>query len=199
MLIAFEGIDGSGKTTLSKELVRFLNSRGVDAVWTREPYSRELREVLKTKSLSPWGETHLFLADRDLHLREFVKPKLEEGKVVVTDRYYLSTLAYQGYGRGLNLKTLKNLNEKIVGDLKPDLTVLIDLDETEALERIRRSRSSADRFENEEFLKKVRKGFKNLIKKEKNYLILDGSKSRYELLGEVIAAVGRLLKRRSLE
>jgi dTMP kinase len=196
MFIVFEGIDGSGKTTLSKKLAEFLLSKGIKTVWTKEPYSETIRELLKTKDLSPWGETHLFLADRDLHLKELIKPYLEKGYTVISDRFYLSTLAYQGYGRGLDLNRLREMNDNITGDLKPDLTILLDLNVDIALERIKKDRKSTDRFEKKEFLERVRKGFLELSNNENNIIILKGDRNIYELFGEVLKAVGRLIDRR---
>ncbi len=196
MFIVFEGIDGSGKTTLSKKLAEFLLSKGIKTVWTKEPYSETIRELLKTKDLSPWGETHLFLADRDLHLKELIKPYLEKGYTVISDRFYLSTLAYQGYGRGLDLNRLREMNDNIRGDLKPDLTILLDLNVDIALERIKKDRKSTDRFEKKEFLERVRKGFLELSNNENNIIILKGDRNIYELFGEVLKAVGRLIDRR---
>ena len=196
MFIVFEGIDGTGKTTLSKKLVEFLLSKGIKAVWTREPYSKPILEVLKGKELSPWAETHLFLADRDIHIGEFIKPYLEKGYTVVSDRYYLSTLAYQGFGRGLDLELLKRLNEQIVGDLKPNLTILLDINVDKAVERIEKNRKNRDRFEKVEFLKRVREGFLKLAKEEKNVVVLNGDKNVYELLGEILKQISRLIDKR---
>jgi dTMP kinase len=195
MFIVFEGIDGSGKTTLSKMLTNFLLTKGVKAVWTREPYTEEVRKLLTEKKLDPWGETYLFLGDRAVHVNEFIKPKLEKKFTVISDRFYLSTFAYQGYGRGLNLSTLRRLNEKVTGNIKPDLTILLDIDEKKAIERLKNSRKQLDSFESYEFLSKVRRGFKKLITKEKNFLILNAEKNPYELLGEIIKTLSRLLSK----
>jgi dTMP kinase len=198
MFIVFEGIDGSGKTTLSKKLAEFLLSKGIKAVWTREPYSETIRELLKTKELSPWGETYLFLADRDLHLRELVKPFLEKGFAVVSDRFYLSTLAYQGFGRGLDLGRLREMNDFVTGGFKPDLTFVLDLEPEEALKRIKKSGRKTDRFEDSEFLRRVREGFLKLAEEE-GAVVLDASKSFFELFGEVLEVIDRLFRRRDLK
>jgi len=197
MLISFEGIDGAGKTTLSKLFFQFLNSRGVKSIWTREPFREEIRNLLLgDNNLSPWGETFLFLSDRNYHVRNLIKPKLEEGFTVITDRFFLSTLAYQGYGRGLDINLLKELNEKILEGVYPDLTFLVDIPVEVALERLERGRKDLNRFEKKDFLQRVREGFLKLAEEYKNVHILDGRKSVYELLGEVIKIFDKLYRER---
>ncbi len=196
MFIVFEGIDGAGKTTLSKKLAEFLLSRGIKTIPTGEPFDPNLREILKKKDLTPWEETFLFLTDRGIHVRELILPKLGEGYTVISDRFYLSTFAYQGFGRGLPLGELKELNRRVVGDLKPDITFLVDLPPEEALKRIERDGRSADRFEKLEFLKKVREGFLKLAEEEENTVILDGKRNFYTLFGEVLKVIDRRLSER---
>jgi dTMP kinase len=196
MFIVFEGIDGSGKTTLSKKLAEFLNKKGIKAVWTREPFSEHARELLK-EDLNPWGETHLFLADRNFHVRSFIKPKLEKGYTVISDRFYHSTLAYQGYGKGLPIRTLKAMNERVLEGIKPDLVFLLDIEPQKALGRIKLSgRKTVDKFENGEFLEKVRKGFLTLAKREKNFYVIDASENIHTVFGKIIIVLGRFLRLR---
>ncbi|NPB05751.1 MAG: dTMP kinase [Aquificae bacterium] len=186
MFVVFEGIDGTGKTTLSKMLAHFLAKRGIKTLWTREPYSPELREFLLKTELSPWEETFLFLADRGRHVRELIKPKLEEGFTVVSDRFYLSTLAYQGFGRGLPLEELKNLNRKVTENLKPDLVFVLDLPPEEALKRSGKTGQSADRFEKLDFLKKVREGFLKLAEEEENTFLINAGENLHSVFGKVL-------------
>ena len=193
MFIAFEGIDGSGKTTLSKELYKFLTRRGIKAVWTREPYDKRIRELILSEELSPWVETLLFLSDRGIHVRNFVKPHLQKGYTVITDRFYLSTLAYQGFGRGLELKLLEELNNKVTEGLKPDITFLIDLPIEVALERLEKRGDSKSKFEKEEFLKRVREGFLKLAEENKNIVILQGTENIYSLLGQILKYIDDFL------
>ena len=127
-------------------------------------------------------------------MRNLIKPKLEEGFTVITDRFFLSTLAYQGYGRGLDIDLLKELNEKVLEGVYPDLTFLVDIPVEIALERLERSRKDLSRFEKKEFLQRVREGFLKLAGEYKNVHILDGRKSVYELLGEVIKAFDKLYR-----
>ena len=196
MFIVFEGIDGSGKTTLSKELYKFFVRKGIKAVWTKEPYSEEIRNLILKGNLNPWAETFLFLGDRNLHVRELVKPSLKEGFTVISDRYYLSTLAYQGYGRGLDVEKLKKLNDKSVEGLKPDLVFLLDLEVEKALERLKKSRKNLDSFEDFEFLNRVRRGFLELSELESNIFVLDANKNIYTLLGEILKILDGFMEKR---
>lgn len=198
MFIVFEGIDGSGKTTLSKLLFETFQRKGIKSLLTREPYDNNLRKVVLDRNLDPWGETFIFLGDRNLHVRELIKPKLEEGFTVISDRFYLSTLAYQGFGRGLNLELLKELNTKATEGLKPDITFLLDIDIDTALERISKSRGSLERFEKKDFLHKVREGFLKLAEEENNVVILDGKKHIYQLLGEVLTRIDNYFRKNLL-
>jgi dTMP kinase len=195
MLIAFEGIDGSGKTTLSRELYRFLTRKGIKAVWTREPHDAKIREIILSRELSPWEETFLFLTDRGIHVRNFVKPHLRDGYTVIADRFYLSTLAYQGFGRGLDIALLKRLNAEITGGLKPDITFLIDIPVELALKRLQKRGNHRDRFEKKEFLQKVREGFLKLAEEEPNVVLLKGSENLYSLLGELLKHLNRFMEK----
>ena len=198
MFIVFEGIDGSGKTTLAKLLFETFQKRGIKVFLTREPYDKNLRKTVLDRDLNPWGETFIFLGDRNLHVRELIKPKLEEGFTVISDRFYLSTLAYQGFGRGLDLELLKELNIKATEGLKPDITFLLDIDTDTALERISKSRNTLERFEKKDFLNKVREGFLKLAKEENNVVILDAKKHIYQLLGEVLSHIDNYFRKNLL-
>jgi len=196
LFISFEGIDGSGKTTLAKLLFTALGKRGIKALLTREPFDPDIRKKVLENDLTPWGEVFLFLGDRNLHVENLIKPRLREGYTVITDRFHMSTLAYQGFGRGLDLKGLKELNEKATGGLKPDMTFLVDVPVEVALERVQRERGNPDRFEDRAFLERVRQGFLTLAREEENVIVLDGQKSPYELLGEVIGRIDTYFRKK---
>ena len=198
MFIVFEGIDGSGKTSLSLELYKFLNRRGIKILWTKEPYSQEIIELLLKGNLDPWGETFLFLGDRSYHVKTLIEPKLKEGFSVISDRYYLSTLAYQGYGRGLDLNELEKLNLKATGGLEPDITFILDIEPKKALQRIKKSRETKTRFEEFSFLSRVREGFLKLAQKRKNTFVVDADRSFYAVFGEVLKILDRLLTSKTL-
>ena len=133
MLITVEGGDGAGKTTLVRALADHWSAAGLPVCTTLEPggteLGRGLRElVLRSESeLSAWAETFLFLADRAADVAEIIRPALERGEIVLCDRFADSTLAYQGYGRGLDLDLLHRLNAAATGGLEPDLTLLLDV------------------------------------------------------------------------
>ncbi len=139
--ITFEGPEGSGKSVQSRALAAFLEARGYGVLWTREPggteMGRQVRQVLFEYGdvLDPWAEVFLFLADRAQHVRSLIRPALAQGKVVICDRYTDSTLAYQGYGRGLDVAQLRTLNHLATGGLVPHLTLLLDVDVETGLRR----------------------------------------------------------------
>lgn len=181
MFISFEGIEGSGKTTALTYLADFLQARGYDCLRTREPggcaLGRNLRSVLldkRTRRLSGRAELFLFLADRAQHVAEVLRPALEAGQVVLCDRYTDSTLAYQGYGRGLDIDILRQLNQTATGGVQPDLTILFDLPVRCGLQRAaRRNRDAGTavaegRFDSEslDFHERVRRGYRELAADE---------------------------------
>ncbi len=161
MLIAIEGIDGSGKTTIARFLEEELRKRGYDVVRFKEPtdseYGRKIERILKERKISPEEELELFLKDREVDVRDNILPALKEGKVVIMDRYYYSTMAYQG-ALGLDLKEIKKLNEKFP---QPNLVIILDVSPETALKRIKTKRKP-DRFEDLNYLKRVREIFLSL-------------------------------------
>lgn len=141
-LITFEGIDGCGKTTQLRLLERVLTSRNIPFVSTREPGGTDLGKTIRAALLNvsrqkvdPLAELLLYSADRAQHVREVVLPNLEAGTLVLSDRFYDATVAYQGYGRGFDLSLIKQLNDLATGGLKPDLTLLFDVDVKTGMER----------------------------------------------------------------
>ncbi len=173
--VTIEGGDGSGKTRQVGLLDEYLNSRGVSRLLTREPgdtpLGKDLRKLLlegRPESLSDETELFLILADRAQHVREVVEPALGQGKLVVSDRFADSTLAYQGYGRGMDLALLRRLNLMATGGTMPELTIILDCPVEVALARAAK-RLDPDaareyRFESEgvAFQRRVREGFLEL-------------------------------------
>ena len=161
-LISLEGIDGSGKTTQARRLVRWLRRRGVRARYTAEPTGSEVGRILKAmagrRNVDPRVEAMLFAADRLIHLEKVVKPLLEEGFIVVSDRYLHSSLAYQAASTG-DRKWVEELNRYAV---KPDLAILLDVAPETGLKRIKRRRS---RFERADFLRKVRENYLGYVER----------------------------------
>lgn len=194
MLIAFEGIDGTGKSTQVRKLAEALERRGHEVVVTREPtdgpFGRRIRELYKSRDgISKEEELELFMADRRQHVVEVVEPALQTGKIVITDRYYFSTAAYQG-AAGLDPDDILRRNREIAP--QPDLVMLLVISPELGIERIRVSRGEElNAFEQESALKKVAAIFERL--KEPFIERLDGSRGVEEVHGAVMARVLKFL------
>ena len=194
--ITFEGPEGSGKTTQIKLLGVILKKYGVPFILTREPggsrLSTQLRHWILNRleyNLMPEAELFLFLADRAQHVREVIRPALEKGKIVLCDRYTDSTLAYQGGGRGFDLKLLKTMNEAASGGLKPNLNVLFDVPVEIGLKRARGRGKGRDRMEREklEFHKKVRRIFLWIARQERQrVLVVNANQAKEKVSEEMI-------------
>ena len=146
LFITFEGIDGSGKSTQLDLLELELKRRGLDVIVTREPGGTQIGEAVRALMVSdasvritPVAELLLYVADRAQHVNEMIRPALEQGRIVISDRYTDSTVAFQGYGRGLDLKMIDELNRIATGGLTPDLTIIFDVDPLVARTRQRSS------------------------------------------------------------
>ncbi len=202
MFITFEGIEGCGKSTQAKLLCEALIDRGFSVVLTREPggtpAAEELRSFLlkpRNEKFPPFAELSIYEAARAFHVENLIKPSLSEGAVVICDRFTDSTLAYQGYGRGIDLSLVEWLNREATGGLKPDLTVLIDLPVEKAFRRISDRRKDRMEQEDFEFHERVRQGFLRIAEKEpERFLIVDGRKTVEEIHEEVLKAVLRRLR-----
>jgi len=224
--VTIEGIEGAGKSTLRTRLSDFASAAGFDVLLTREPGATTLGQTIrsivldpKNKKLDPLAELMLFAADRAQHVQEVLRPALERGALVICDRYIHSTLAYQGYGRGIDLKQLTALNEIVIRGLKPDLVLLLDIAPEVGLARAeaRAKRASGTfqvdissgtvtggaaastewtRFEEQDlaFHQRLRKGFLELAKDSANrFVVLDASKSPDEVAESAIAALKGLI------
>lgn len=212
MFISFEGIEGSGKSTAQRLLDEHLQGLGYDPLLTREPggcaLGRSLRPILldaRTRGLSSRAELYLFLADRAQHVAEVIRPALEAGQTVLCDRYADSTLAYQGYGRGLDPEHLRRINDMATGGLMPDLTLLLDLPVHCGLERAGlRNREegtvlSEGRFDAEslEFHERVRQGYRSLAAEEpERFAIIDAAQPPEDVVLQCISAVEASLRQR---
>ncbi|MFN3974062.1 MAG: dTMP kinase [Dehalococcoidia bacterium] len=202
-LITFEGIEGAGKTTQARLLVRRLQRKGIPTLLIREPggtpLGERLRRLLKDArlTLAPEAEALLFLASRAQVLHQVVAPALGRGQWVVADRWADSTLAYQGYGRGLPLEALRAGNRMAAGGLThPHLTVLLDIPPEEALRR--RKPSPNDRFEAAglDFLRRVREGYLALAREEpERWLVVDANLPRLDIARQVWVRVCHLAEK----
>lgn len=199
LFITFEGCDGCGKTTQLELLAKYLQGKGYDVIVTREPGAKGLGETLREILLNYDGEvssnceSFLFLADRAQHIDTIVKPAIDAGKIVLCDRHIDSTAAYQGYGRGLDLEQINYLNNIATSGLKPDLTLLFDVDIETSMARVGNNK---DRMENAgiEFQEKVRHGYLELAKKEpKRIKVFDSGKTIEQLHQEVLGTIAPLV------
>ncbi len=163
--ITLEGIEGVGKSTQLDQVARWLRARGEEPVLTREPGGTALGEAIRSLVLDPacgepceLSELLLMFAARAQHLDEVIRPALEQGRVVLCDRFTDATYAYQGGGRGMALEQIRCLEQLVHGDLQPELTLLLDLPVATALERAHRRSGAQDRFEREQlqFFERVR-------------------------------------------
>ena len=206
--ITFEGGDGTGKTTQLKALESHLRNKGRSCVSTREPGGTSLgkliRQVLLEVGNQPIAsptELFLYLADRAQHVQEVILPAIDGAKIVLCDRYTDSTLAYQGYGRGIDLDLLRQLNEFANRGVKPDLTLLLDCPVDLGLSRTAQRQSNTDsargredRFEREkvEFHEKVRAGFLAMARAEpERFRIIDASRSVEQVSREIQNVIDR--------
>lgn len=203
LFITFEGIEGCGKSTQARMLKEFLINEGKSVFLTREPggpkIAEEIREMLlsvNNKEMLPQTEVLLYMASRSQHTGEWIIPELEKGNIVISDRYYDSTFAYQGAARKIDGKLIDTIRRYATFGLVPDLTFLVDLPEEIGLSRI--LKKDADRLEQEsmKFHKRVRKGFLELAKKEpERFIILDGKKSINEIHHDVINIIKKELNK----
>lgn len=188
--ITIEGIDGSGKTTLAKSLYNYLKEK-YPTYLTKEPsetvIGKQLRELLTKKvEISDRAEYLFFASDRAQHFHEIIIPKLKANEIIISDRSGDSSLAYQGYGRGLDVNVIKQVNEWAMNGIKPDIIFYLKIDPKVALERIYKRNETITNFENLEFLKKIANGFEDIFKSRNNVITLDASKTQQELLNDAI-------------
>ncbi len=209
ILIAFEGIEGSGKSTQAKRLYSFLQDKKIPCIITYEPGGTEIGDQIryillsvKNKNMHYKTELLLYLASRAQHVYEKIIPALQKGIVVITDRFSLSSMAYQGMGRGFSFKVVSRLNKFAVAGVKPDLTILVDLPVSVGLGRTeKRSGEKLDRLENEkiEFHEKIHRAYLYLARRApKKILIFSGMQDKNVLFDEIREKVFRLLHKRGI-
>ncbi len=181
ILIVFEGIDGSGKSVQAKLLQEKLEEKGFDVVSFQEPsdsrWGREIKKkALHPDSLSPEEELELFVKDREENVEKNLKPALREKKIIILDRYYFSTISYQG-ARGIDPERIRKINEKFAP--KADLVFILDIDAQSGLDRIKDRKNKERLFEREDYLVKVNQIFRSL--RGKNFIHLDALKTEEEI------------------
>lgn len=209
--ITFEGIEGCGKTTQLRRLAADLQADGHAVLLTREPggcaIADTLRQVLldsANHAMAPATELLLYAAARAQHVAEVIGPALDAGKIVLCDRFIDATLAYQGYGRGLDLGLIKELNRIATGSVTPDLTLLFDFSPAEGLTRARRRNAGSSgpdegRFEAESlaFHQRVRQGYLDLATRDARFRVIDANGDEETVAGRVRATLAPLLALRS--
>lgn len=205
MFITLEGIEGSGKSTLLDALARRLRDAGRDVLTTREPggtpVGDAIREVVLHKrdlDVSPLAEALLMNASRAALVERVIRPALAAGRIVLCDRYDDSSMAYQGYGRGLDLRMLRGICDAATGGLQPDLTLLLDISPEVSRERVS-GRGTENRLDGEtlEFYRRARQGFLTMASTQKRWRVFDGLQGARELADAAATAVFEELGARS--
>jgi dTMP kinase len=198
VLITYEGVEGSGKTTQMARLGRWLKQRGYRVELTREPDGTALGAGVRSlfeREPRPLAQVFLFLAARHQHVAEKIRPWLTRGRIVLCDRYTDATLAYQGYAGGIDPATIRELNVQATGGIGPDLTLLFDLDPAEGFRRIGRRR--LDHFERQAlaFHRRVRRGYLEIQRAEpKRVRIVDASRTPVEVGAQARALIEEYLR-----
>ncbi len=202
LFITFEGGEGCGKSYQTGILFRKLSKLNIPAILTHEPGGTPVGDKItrllkwaKEADMSGLTELLLFNASRSQLVDEVIKPALHKNKIVICDRFTDSTVAYQGYGRGISIDIIKEINNTATGGLKPDLTILLDMPVESGLAR--KSKQKADRFhrENLAFHRKIRSGFLKLAAAEpERWLIIDAGQSRAKISQQIWARINELIK-----
>ena len=199
LFITFEGADGCGKTTQLNLLKDYLTKKHFDVVLTREPGGKGLGEKIREILLNYDGEvsnrceSFLFLADRAQNVDVIVNPAIKQGKIVLCDRHTDSSVAYQGYGRGLDIEQIKTLNNLATGGKQPDLTLVFDVDIETSMKRVG---SHKDRMESSgiEFFNRVRNGYLELAKQEPDRIkVIDSTKSIEDVHKQVLDIINKYI------
>jgi dTMP kinase len=210
LFITFEGLDGSGKTTQIQLLAAYLREQGYSVLQTREPggtdIGNQIREVLhalKNEGMHPRTELLLYTASRAQLVAEVIRPRLAAGEIILSDRYIDSTLAYQGYGRGLDLNTLRQILDFATEGLKPDVTVYLDISAEGGLERRQKAASQGEEWNRLdalalEFHQRVHAGYKTLIQADpQRWLVVEAKGDIDDIQQRIRARLSPLLTGRN--
>lgn len=206
MFISFEGIEGSGKSTVMAAVERALRAQGLEVVVTREPGGTPVgdaaREIVLHKgdlAISPLTELMLMNASRAQLVQDIIRPALARGAVVLCDRYADSSVAYQGYGRGLSLDMVRAVCDAATGGLQPDLTLLVDVSYETSRSRLSQRNAAHDRVEREEeaFHRRVRDGYLRMAQTDERVIRIDGERTPQEVADAALAAVSAVSNERS--
>lgn len=197
MFVSFEGIDGSGKSTITNYVYEYFINKNQEVIMTREPGGNKIAEKIRGLILDPKHDTMddktealLYAASRRQHLVEKILPALDEGKLVLCDRFIDSSIAYQGYGRQLGAKAVIDINLFAVEDHLPDITFFLDIDLKTSLDRVNK-RDELDRLEGSglDFFERVYDGYQKIVKENSRIVVIDATRSVEEVGDEIIEII----------
>ena len=205
--IVFEGVEGCGKSFQSKKLFNNLKKNKIKSILTREPGGTKSSELIRNlilkdyfnkntkEKFDKYTDTLLYLAARNEHIKNKIKPALSKKEIVISDRFTDSTLAYQVYGKKVDIKFINNIHKKILSGIKPDIVFILKVSEKTSRDRLKK-RKTKNRYDNFEqsFYTKAQKSFIKIAKNKKNYFILDSSKNNHKLEKKIFQIVKKYLK-----
>lgn len=212
LFITFEGGEGAGKTTQARKLKEYLESKGLEVVLTREPggtvEAEKIRDLLVQRDSGNWtpmAECVLFFAARQMHIETLIRPSLASGKIIICDRFTDSTRAYQGYGRGFDLEKIEAINNLVIDNFQPHLTLIFDLPVEEGLKRSLAQKAKASGLESTEdkfekldrgFHEKMREGYLKIAKENSHRCsVINAARSPDEIFPDIVNAVEGKLSR----
>lgn len=206
-MVVFDGSNGAGKTTVINEVEKYIAQKGLDVVLTREPGGTNIGEKIRNIILDPTTpemcdttELMLFGAGRAQHIQEKIKPALQAGKIVISDRFDAATFSFQHYARGIDLANIMQINDLALAGFKPDMNIILDLDPVEGLNRVMSRGEGLDRLEDEklDFLVKARNGYLTQAKEQpERFEVIDASQSKAAVLSDVIKVIDALILKHS--
>ncbi len=207
LFIVFEGIEGCGKTYQSKKLFQKIQKKKIPAILTREPGGTKSSELIRNlilkdyfsenskEKFDKYTDTLLYLAARNEHVKNKIKPALLKKKIVVCDRFVDSTIAYQVYGKKVDKKFIDNIHKKILSNIKPDIVFILKVSKKSSHQRLKK-RKTNNRYDNfsQSFYTKAQKSFIKIAKNKKNYFILESSANNKNLENKIFNIVNKYLK-----
>jgi dTMP kinase len=207
-MLVCDGSNGAGKTTVIKEIETYLINKGFDVVLTREPGGTPIGEKIRDVILAPstpemvdMTELMLFGAARAQHIQEKIIPALNQGKVVISDRFDAATISFQHFARGIDIEVINKINNLALNGFSPDMNIILDLDPIVGLERVKERGEGLDRMEDEkmEFLIKARQGYLHQAKSRPDkFTVIDASQSQKQVADDVIKVLEQLISQKSI-